>query len=234
MPKVKPGLHYSRSRVVRLSGDKIMRRFAVIAVATVFFALSSFGQVSLEVQGGLNIANLSDPGNLIAGGVWKSRPGFTGNVSIEAQLADRLTLCPGLRFVQKGTKSEWSSSMTGQATASLTNNYLELPLYIKWQVADFSSKLFAIGGPSISYLLSSRMEGTTALYGSNSAGTKNQYKSYDASFDLGLSLQIRLNNVTSLLATGLYSYGFVKISTLGSNEQTRDVRFLIGGSYAFR
>lgn len=209
--------------MVLSSGERNIKRFAVITIAIVFFTHSSFGQVSLEVQGGLNIANLSDPGNLIAGGVWKSRLGFSGNISTNIQLAERLMLYPGLRFVQKGTRSEWSSSITGQVNASLTNNYLELPLHIKWEVADFSSKLFAIGGPSISYLLSSRMEGTTALQGSNSGDTKDQYKSYDASIDLGLSLEIPLNNAISLLATGLYSYGFVKISTLGSHTANQDV-----------
>jgi len=208
-----------------------MKRATLIIVTILLSALSGQAQVSLEVQGGLDIANLSDPGNLIEGAVWKSRFGFAGTASTSIQIMDGLLFSPGFRFVQKGTKSEWSSSSTGQVNAALTNNYLELPVYLKWEIADFTSKLFVTGGPTLSYLLSSRMEGTSQLYGSSFRDARDDYKSYDASFDIGLSMQTPLGSNIALLATGLYSYGLVKISDLGSNEQTRDLRLLIGISY---
>jgi hypothetical protein len=146
------------------------------------------------------------------------------------RLTDRLLFSPGLRFVQKGTTSEWSSWL-GQIDATATYNYLELPVYLEWEVADFNSKLFIIGGPVISYLLSSRLEGNGKIIGSVSSDTKENYKSYDASFDLGCSLRTPLNQDMAFIITGLYSYGFINISDLGSKEKTRDVRFMVGVSY---
>ena len=212
-----------------------MKRASWITLSIIVCVLSGRAQESIEVQGGVNIANLSDPGNLVAGAVWKSRLGFTGGILANIVIGDRIFICPGLRFVQKGTKSEWSSAMTGDVKSTVTNNYLELPVYLKYEVADFGSHLFLMGGPSFSYLLSSRSDGTWQLFDGNfSADTKEQYKSYDISFDLGLSAQTPLSDKVAIVATGLYSYGFVKIGTMGSNEQTRDIRVMIGVSYSLK
>jgi hypothetical protein len=198
------------------------------------FAISAYAQVSFEIQGGLNIANLSNPGNLVPGAVWSSRIGFVGSASTTFKLTDILLISPGMRFVQKGTKSEWAGSPVGQVRSTLTNNYLELPVYLKMEITELPTQLSIVGGPAFSYLLSSRLEGTTQMFGFESFDVKADYKSYDASIDLGFSVQTPLVNNIALLATGIYSYGFIKIDERQSDEQTRDFRFTIGASYSLK
>lgn len=207
-----------------------MKNLLFVLLLVVFLPLFLQSQSVIEIQGGTNIANLSNPNNLIAGAVWKTRVGFIGGVSTVFNLSENVFINPGLRFVQKGTKSEWTSFMTGDVKATLTNNYLELPVYIKYEFANISSQLFAIGGPSFAYLLSSTMEGKTQFQGNSSTDSKNLYKTYDVTFDLGISLQSPINEKISLLASAMYSFGFVKVSK-NSDEGTRDVKLLVGLSY---
>jgi hypothetical protein len=208
-----------------------MKKIISFFILILLLSFSSQSQTFIEIQGGTNIANLSDPGNLVPGGVWKSRIGFVGGFATTFNLTDKLIINPGIRYVQKGTKSEWSSSFTGNVKGTLTNNYLELPIYIKYEFANIGSKLFAIGGPSFAYLINSTMEGDTQLFGSSSVDSKQDYKSYDITFDFGFSSSTKINKRISFLVSAMYSFGFIKISKLGSNEATRDVKILVGLSY---
>jgi hypothetical protein len=190
-------------------------------------------QPTLELSGGLNVANFSDPGDLIAGATWSSRLGFTGGASVNLPLTDHLMLSPGLRITQKGTKSAFTTSTSGNINATLTNTYLEIPVYAQWKVADFGTTIHLVGGPAVGFLMGSRTDATSDLSGSAARDSEPDYKSYDASVDFGLSLRHPLGDNISLVGTAYYSYGFVPISALGSTEQTRDFRFLLGISFPF-
>jgi len=206
----------------------------VFILATVFLgAFSAFGQVSIECQGGLNFANLSDPGNLIEGAVWSTHVGGVGEALVNIPLTDRLFLSSGLRYVQKGTESNWSSGMTGKVEATVRNSYLELPLHLKYAVLDVGPRLFILGGPSVGYLMNSRTEATVQLYGSTSSDTKEEYKSYDVTLDIGLELAIPVISSWSVVAAGSYSFGIVKVQNMESHAQTRDVGLTLGVQYAF-
>lgn len=207
-----------------------MKNIFVFVLALIFFSPVLKSQ-TIEIYGGTNIANLSDPGNLIAGGVWKSSVGFIGGISAAFSLTEKLFVNPGIRYVQKGTKSEWTSQITGNVKATLTNSYLELPIYFKFEYANIGSQLFVIGGPSFAYLINSKTEADMQLFGHSSLNNKNDYESYDITFDLGLSSATQLNKQISILASVMYSFGVVKVSKLGSNEATRDLKILVGLSY---
>jgi hypothetical protein len=209
-----------------------MKQASFIIVSLFIFLSFAHTQVSIDFQGGMNYANFTNPGNLVAGAVWTSRDGFVGGISVSIPINDRVMVWPGIRFVQKGTHSEWSSGWTGHVNASVTNGYLEIPVYLKCTIADFGPKFFFIGGLAFSSLINSHTEGTTELFGNSSRDTQSQYKWYDASVDFGLSLRLPATQSTAITATGLYSFGVVRISDQGSNEQTRDIRFLLGISFS--
>jgi len=88
-----------------------------------------------------------------------------------------------------------------------------------------------LGGGSISYLLSSRGVANTQAQGEISIDTENDYKNYDATLDIGLMLETKIDKNISIQGTALYSFGIVEISTLGSNEKTSDVKLMVGCSY---
>jgi hypothetical protein len=154
--------------------------------------------------------------------------------SMNISLTDKMLISPGLRFVQKGTESKWWSNVTGSVQATVTNSYIEVPVYLKYELVDFGSKLFVLGGPAFAFLATSKTEGTVQFYGSNSLDTKEDYKSYDFSFDIGLAFQAPVSETLSIVATGAYSFGLVKIDQRGSDEQTRDVGVTLGALYRFK
>jgi hypothetical protein len=211
-----------------------MKRVSLALVGAILFALAARAQLSIECQGGVNLANLSNPGNLVAGAVWQTRIGFAAMASMNISLTDKMLISPGLRFVQKGTESKWWSNVTGSVQATVTNSYIEVPVYLKYELVDFGSKLFVLGGPAFAFLATSKTEGTVQFNGSNSLDTKEDYKSYDFSFDIGLAFQAPVSETLSIVATGAYSFGLVKIDQRGSDEQTRDVGVTLGALYRFK
>lgn len=184
-------------------------------------------QISIECRGGVNVAGLSDPGNLVQGAVWKLRTGMIGGVGLRIPLAEKLALVPGVRFVQKGMKPDWYL-----AKITVTNNYLDIPVYLSYDLLDFGSTLAVESGPSLGILLGSRSEGTVYGVGWESFDTKTDYKSYDVTLDCGLSLRTPVTKTLGVVITGAYSHGIVNIQQFDSKSQTRDVRVTVGVSYA--
>ena len=184
-------------------------------------------QIALECRGGVNVAGLSDPGNLVAGAIWNSRTGVIGGVGVRIPIGEKLALFPGVRFVQKGVKPDWYL-----AKVTVTNNYLEIPLYLAYELLDFGSTLAVEGGPSLGMLLSSRTEGTVYGAGWESFDTKADYRSYDLTLDCGVSLRTPVIAGLEIVFTVAYSHGLVNVQQMESKAQSRDVRATVGVSYA--
>jgi hypothetical protein len=210
-----------------------MKRIILVFVATTLIVLSAHSQVRVECQGGANFSNFTNPGNLISGAEWTTRVGIMAAVLIDLPLADKFFITSGFRFLQKGTTSDWTSLATGEVHATITSAYMELPVYIKYDALDFGGKLFIEGGPAFGYLLSSRTEATIQLYSPISSDSKETYKSYDFSLDVGLGLQAPISERLGVVITGLYSNGLVNINRSDSSERTRDVRVMLGCAYTF-
>ncbi len=207
-----------------------MRYTHIVTFLLLIWAITVRAQVAVVVAGGINLANLSDPGNLAQGATWKTRPGFIATASVSIPFYQKLSILPGLRYVQKGTNVDLAGPFPLQGTSSVTLHYLEVPVYLRWQIVDIRPKIFVMGGPTMSYLLSAGIK-VHSQYGDMSSDWTDLYKRYDASIDLGLSVQTPVSNNISLDLAGIYSYGFIKISTKGSQEQTRDAVFLLGIAY---
>jgi hypothetical protein len=189
-------------------------------------------QTQIICQAGLNVANLSNPGNLAPGAVWSTRTGFVGLVAIDLPLGAHITLSPGVRFVQKGTKSQFSLDVTGTINSTLTNNYLEVPVYLKYALLNSGTRFSILLGPSFGHLLSSKAVGTVEKQGPFDVDVKQDYKPNDLSLDGGLELQTPITRTISIVGSVTYSYGLIKISEHGSDEETRDIRIMVGAAYA--
>ncbi len=203
------------------------------AIATVvLLPTSARTQTWILLEGGLNIANQSDPGSLVEGTVWSPHVGFLGGVSATFTMYAGITIESGIRFVQKGLISDWSTIPTGSVHAILTSNYLDVPIYVGIGLVDFGPQLCLIAGPAFSYLLSAHSDAIIQNMGHFSLDRKSWYYSYDATLDGGLRLTRLLSDKYRLQLTGLYSLGVVKLDTHGSNEKTRDIRIALGIGYA--
>jgi hypothetical protein len=222
------GIRLPQPKITCSFGRVTRKRTVLLLFSVLLVARGACGQSTIEIQGGINIANFSDPGNLITGAAWKTHFGFLGSVSTEFPVSENLIINPGLRFVQKGTKSQWWSVWTGNVAATITNNYLEVPVYLRYRLIGITPELSLFGGPSVGYLVSSHTEGTMQLFGPVSSNTRADYKKIDLSFDIGFSAQNPVNEHLAIVAAASYSLGLIRISQLGSNERTRDLRVTVG------
>jgi hypothetical protein len=211
-----------------------MKRIQVFSLLLISMSLFSQSQTIIEIKGGTNIANLSDPGNLSPSAVWETRLGFVGDISASYEITPMVEIQTGFRFSQKGTKSESTMFTTHDVHATLTNNYIEIPVYLKYRIIDFTPQLFVMGGPAYSYLTSSRIESNDPVLGAVSFDSKSDYKTYDFSLDAGLGLRTPINDNLYFVSSAIYSFGLVKISKAPSNEKTRDIKLSVGLAYAIK
>lgn len=205
----------------------MLSRWSCVVGLLFCFLAGAEAQIAIEFRGGVNVADLSDPGNLAEGAVWKTRTGVIGGGGITVSIAERLAFASGVRFVQKGMKPHWY-----YATITVTNNYFEIPLYLTYDLLNFGSVLAVEAGPSLGILLSSNSEGFIRDVGYESFDTKADYKTYDVTLDCGLSLRTPVTETLGIVITGAYSHGIVNVQQIDSRAQSRDVRVMVGVSYA--
>jgi len=200
--------------------------FSVI-IPVLLLTLSLRAQNSIEILAGTNIANMTVPDNLIEGDVWSSRFGFAVSSAVTFDLLKNLSLDPGARFTQKGINAQFPFGPGVTVHGSITNNYLEVPLYFQYKAYDASIRFFILGGPTYSFLLSSHGKATSEVR-DTASDTKWEYKSHDLSLDLGLRTETIINSELSFVFTFLFSRGLIKISAFDKYEQTRDFRVMVG------
>jgi hypothetical protein len=210
-----------------------MRLLICVLVLACIPLFHAHAQISIACQGGMNFANLSDPGNLAPGAVWSTRGGSVGLISANFPIGGGFSVTPGFRFVQKGTKADWTAPGLGTFASNLNNSYLELPVYAKYDLIDGQFRLSLLMGPSLGYLVSSRGEATISSVGHFLVDMKEYYKSYDCSVDAGLECATPISATFAIVGSATYSMGLVKIYDMGGNERTRDIRVMVGVAYSF-
>ncbi|MBK7256288.1 MAG: PorT family protein [Ignavibacteriae bacterium] len=210
-----------------------MRLLTCVLVLACIPMFHADAQISIACQGGLNFANLSDPGNLAPTAVWSTQLGFVGLVSANFPIGAGFSVSPGFRFVQKGTRSDWFLSPYGTFAINMYHSYIELPVYVKYALIDSRVRLSLLMGPSLGHLVSSRAKGTITSEGNVSFDVTEDYRSYDCSIDAGLECETPISETFSIVGSAAYSLGLVKIYKMGGNERTRDIRVMVGIGYSF-
>ena len=126
------------------------------------------------LMGGLNLANFSNPDlefdNLTAFGF--------GGV-FELALGDMFVLCFEPMYLQKGA----SLDFMGISKVDFKLAYLEVPLLFKVPLTSTPTKPYFIGGPTIGYLLSSKVEFSVL-----GLKVEEDFKDYTKSLDYGILL----------------------------------------------
>jgi hypothetical protein len=189
-------------------------------------------QSSIEIMTGVNMANRTIPDNLVDGDVWSTSTGFAFSSALTFDISETFSLSPGIRFIQKGVNAVFPFGPGVTVHGSVTNNYIELPVYLKYKIFESATRFFIIGGPTYSYLLSSHGTSTSEV-GNGSSNDKAFYKSYDFSFDIGLRSETNITPDLSIVTGVSFSRGLVSISAYDKYEQSRDIRITIGLSRAF-
>ena len=205
-----------------------MKSFIFIFTCLIVISTSANSQYSIEFEFGANLANSSKPPFPIEdpSAIWTTGTGFVGGLSIDYSISNPFSVQTGIRFIQKGTKIDYSGNNN-----IITHNYIEIPVYARFEIINFGSHLLLTGGPTYSLLTNSYIQTSSSIYGSMSHNTNEQYKPYDISFDAGLELENPISERVSFIVSTKYSFGFIKIDKISSYEESRDLRLTLGLAY---
>jgi Outer membrane protein beta-barrel domain len=223
---------------------KVIAILAGISIAAVCNA-----QLSLGVQGIGNLGDMkittSDAQNLSK--KMKAMPG--GGLTVQYGISNRIAIRSGVNFLQQGTKLTIDSPSPGgdmpavKATADITLNYLQVPVYALYTINLSKLQFFAGGGGYVNYGIGGKLKSKgvyVSNYGTEAFEEKTDpFKSENgdnAAFkrtELGVGAIAGLRLPNGLFANIGYQLGLSNISNQdGDTFKNRGLQLSIG--YFFR
>ena len=173
----------------------------LVLVSTLIISIAANAQSNrFGLMGGLNLANFSNPDlefdNLTAFGF--------GGV-FELALGDMFVLCFEPMYLQKGA----SLDFMGISEVDFKLAYLEVPLLFKVPFSKTPTKPYVIGGPTVGYLMSSKVE-VSVLGVKGEEDVKDYTKSLDYGILLGAGVSFAMGN-TNMFVEVRYALGLANI-----------------------
>ncbi|HYG38481.1 MAG TPA: porin family protein [Cytophagales bacterium] len=174
----------------------ILLFFTFFSVVTI-----SMAQVSLVPKAGITIANLAFDDDFDS---QKSLIGFTGGLGFNFALTpdEFLSLQPEVLYVQKGAAAEPAG-----VDFKYTLNYLEVPVLVKIGFGSDVVKAYVNLGPSVSYLLNSKLKGDNFSF----AQEGDDEKRLDFGANFGGGIGFALGAASSIFLDARYNAGLADV-----------------------
>lgn len=181
---------------------KIYLTICLLTIGTVLFAQQ---KITWGVHAGINISSLTDKESNMKY-TTDSKAGFNGGIDVQLPVCSRVTIQPELSFSQLGGKTTDDNT---NATAKLTENYLSLPVLVKYKVQNTGLGIYI--GPQYSYLLNAQVSEDRV-----STSATDAYKHSDFSGIFGAEYYFPCNFGIS----ARYQLGFINIAKGTDEGQT--------------
>jgi len=191
-----------------------MKKVLISAIALFAFGFANAQQVKFGVKAGVNFATFS--GDAVSSDV-SMKAGFHAGGLVELKFTDKLALQPELLFSMQGAEivDQGFDGVYYTDTFKRNLGYLNLPVMLKYYPI---GGLFLEGGPQVGFLISakSKNESTETDLGGNlerfssETDVKNQYKSVDFAFNLGVGYDFTPN----FFVGARYSIGLTNVNDL--------------------
>ncbi|MBL7999720.1 MAG: PorT family protein [Candidatus Kapabacteria bacterium] len=220
----------------------------LFAVILMVFALPSFAQLYVGVQGGLSIASQSwDIKDQSVKPTLSSLIGITGGVMTRYNITRVFGIQGEVNYLRKGSHLTSTASQSGSTIERHTDmmfNYIEIPVMFAYTLpSDIPMvDLSILFGPSIGIVESARMKGYTTMsaFGQNTRVDfddvilKKDVRSPDISITTGVGANLRLNSTLSFMFTARYLFGLTNIipddasqTALSINESVRNRTIIV-------
>jgi hypothetical protein len=205
----------------------LMKLLIVIIALTT--TLESFAQIKFGVKGGLNFAKVLDKtNNRTYSDDYKSKIGFHLGATAEYSISEKFAIESGLLFSTKGFKMENS------VPASISLNYLEVPINAIYKIELSSAKILIIAGPYLGYALSGKIKASEPILGDNEDSKEQKLeigtdiKALDFGLNVGTGVEIK--DITASLQ---YGYGLANLS-FHSEIETKFKNRVLGISIGYK
>ncbi len=196
-----------------------MKKVLLSAVALFAFGFANAQQFKFGVKAGLNLATLK--GSAVNSDV-TMKAGLHAGGLLEIKFTDKLALQPELLYSMQGAKvvdTGTEAGITFKDEFKRNLDYINIPIVLKYYpVGGF----FLEGGPQAGFLISAKSKNTftettaggTVTHISSDTDVKDQYKSVDFSFNLGLGYDFTPN----FFAGARYNLGLTNIENQKGNN----------------
>jgi len=217
-----------------------MKTRLCITILSLIVSSAAMSQITFGVQAG---AVLSKPSTKISTDLATIKPdsrfGFSGGLIADIPFGDEpLRMVPELKFVQKGAKYNFATTILGQELKLEGNsnvNYIELPVNLAYAFKLGNNKLFVGGGPYAGYGLSGKNKGTGSVNGQPSEESSEdiEFGSEEGQmkrFDYGGNLMVGYFMQSGLMIKANYTRGFANLAN-GNDEKYNNSYFGLSLAY---
>ncbi len=190
-----------------------LHRILSLVLLSAFHAVFASSQVRVGVHGGAVFSGITDPPRDASGGAWEMQTFGFGGVLADLQITEHWLLASEINFVRKGIRipsSGWGLPLPG--TTTLTSNYYEVPLKIRYRAGGGPFKWYVEGGPSLGILESGRAHVVAQAVGVMPSSdevieVRGMYREFETALSLGLGGEYELTSTVTLAVAGRYSHG---------------------------
>jgi hypothetical protein len=193
--------------------DETMTRLCfVFLAALVLCTCSTFGQVRIGAHVGLNLTKVLEPDENFLGEAWEMQSHILGGVVLDLELTSQLLLALQVNYTQMSfvaSNGFWGLSLTGNTT--FTNDYINIPIYVRWRMGEGSLRGFVECGPTVAVVVSAeaRIESPGLKTTTNEVGAMYQKANFIVA--LGGGGELSLNTFLTLTISGHYAHGMSEI-----------------------
>jgi hypothetical protein len=198
----------------------------LLALFLIFTAAGIYAQpsLSLGVEGGLNIANVS----ITPSQTSNSRTGLIIGGVLDIGISRSIGVTTGLRYIMKGFQVT-----NGGATFTDKLNYLEVPALLKVKFPLTEVKPYLVGGPVLGIRVAASEEQSNGQQ-TNDVDASSAFESIDFGLLFGGGLDFNVATKTDLFVQVGYSLGLSNIYKLNPQFTVKNYGIQITGGAKFK
>jgi opacity protein-like surface antigen len=193
----------------------------MLCLASVAFSQTP---MSVGIQGGLNLANLSFDPSMTPSPSTRTAFGFGG--VLEIGVNEMFFIQPELLYLSGGAKWEYTGG-----TTTMKFDVLSVPVLVKAKFDAGQMKPYVFAGPEVGFKLKAEQEVAPTSGTATTTDMKDNTESMNLSIDFGAGAEYNLDAKTALYLDGRYSLGMTNLDKTANSTQkvkTTGIQFFVG------
>lgn len=203
---------------------KLKTTFLALFLIITSFTVYSQPNLSLGIEGGLNLANVS----ITPSQTSNSRTGLIVGGILDVGISNNIGIQGGLRFIMKGFQIT-----NGGATFTDKLNYIEVPALLKVKFPLTEVKPYLVGGPVLGIRVSASEEQSNGTQTAD-VDASSAYESIDFGLLFGGGLDFKVATKTDLFIQAGYSFGLSNIWKQTTTVTVKNYGIQFTGGVKFR
>jgi hypothetical protein len=206
-----------------------------LLLLSVMYTLLASGQIRIGVHGGVNLSDVTEPPDYDHVGTWEMQTYGFGGIMADVLLAEHWQLAAEVNFIQKGIRiPNVAWGLPWQGTTTLTANYYEVPLKIRYRSSGRPFGWFVEGGTALALLESGRahevmLPGGGMPYREETSEVGGMYRKYQTSLVAGVGAEYEVTGAMTLVLSGSYSFGLSDAyDRFWADAKSRGIRLDVG------